>query len=160
MADPVPLQRVEALEVEERRQIAVGRGVALQDGDQVGGSRLHDIRIVGQGFMGQPFQTLGRHVPIAQLMREQGRQRAGVIVVEQHRSMDKAAQNFLFRGNLDSIGAQDTPYRIAWPWCDFLIQSGKPDTANCTSLMAPMLLSTATLYCTQPNRSDRQKHGT
>ena len=62
MADPVPLQRVEALEVEEGRQVAVGGGVALQNGDQVGGSRLHDIRIVGQGFMGQPFQTLGRHV--------------------------------------------------------------------------------------------------
>jgi hypothetical protein len=108
-----------------RRQVAVGGGVALQDGDQVGGSRLHDIRIIGQGFMGQPFKTLGRHVPVAQLVRKQSGQRAGVIVVEQHRSMDEAAKNFLFRGNFNSIGTKDAPYCVAWPWRDFLVQLGK-----------------------------------
>ena len=125
MTDPVPLQRVEALEIEERRQVAVGGGVAVQDGDQVGSSCLHDIRIVGQGFMGQPFQPLGSHVPVAQLMGEQSRQRAGVIVVKQHRTMDEAAQDFFLRGNLDSIGTQNAPYRIAWPQYDFPVQFGK-----------------------------------
>ena len=140
MADAMPLQRVKALVVEERRQMGLGRRVAGADGDEVGDGRGDDRRILGHRGAREFAEPVRRQRRLGELAREQRAERRVEAVMTQHRQIEKAAQHRLARRRAPGFGAQRRPQLGFRPPVCLGPRCGDSGAAKLISFMACLLL--------------------
>jgi hypothetical protein len=100
MRKPVGDQRVEAFEVEERLDIAMAGGIAIEDGRQIGPEDLSDLGLLRQHIM-ERLADQGRiHVRMIEALRQAMADRIIETIMREDRRVDEAAE-LTFR--LDNI---------------------------------------------------------
>ena len=111
MGEPVGLDGMEALEVENRLEEAGAGGIPIQDRRNVGAERLADRRILLERFQEGLLEEIGRERPVAEPPGDPVDDRGFEGLVQDRAHGEACQRRFVMNHDL-GLAARPVPYRI------------------------------------------------